>query len=295
MRHEFQRQRLGRRPGQGGPGRRQRPGLEIGEIGGERPKAVLAHPFLGEMLEGRDVVVGQNLGEAIAPVHRQDRRQGVEFERAPRQRIAGAGQGRDRSWLRQRSEHGNRLAPRGGGEFAIEGRERGALRTPPGRDRRRHRRSRPAAAASSSTASVIAAPRSSSGRQAQPQHRRLRAARAQTFRAVRPSRRGCGPRARRADGTQGRRRRQALKDGVGGDGSVRPASIQAGGDGGVNDERHQKRRPSSRQARSSSAAVFGPGRRAPRDHLLDDGAHVAVPGRHAGQASRLVVAPAARR
>ena len=49
LRHEFQRQRLGRRPGQGGPGRSQRPGLEIGEIGGERPQAVLAHPFLGEM------------------------------------------------------------------------------------------------------------------------------------------------------------------------------------------------------------------------------------------------------
>ena len=50
LRHKFQRQRLGGRPGQGGSGRRQRPGLEIGEIGGERPKAVLAHPFLGEML-----------------------------------------------------------------------------------------------------------------------------------------------------------------------------------------------------------------------------------------------------
>ena len=93
LRHEFQRQRLGRRPGQGGSGRRQRPGLEIGEIGGERPQAVLAHPFLGEMFEGRDVVVGQNLGEAIAAVHRQDRRQGVEFERATRQRIAGQGRG----------------------------------------------------------------------------------------------------------------------------------------------------------------------------------------------------------
>ena len=49
LRDEFQRQRLGRRPGQGGAGRRQRPGLEIGEIGGERPQAVLPHPFLGEM------------------------------------------------------------------------------------------------------------------------------------------------------------------------------------------------------------------------------------------------------
>ena len=93
LRHEFQGQRLGGRPGQGGSGRRQRPGLEIGEIGGEGPKTVLAHPFLGEMLEGRDVLVGQNLGEAIAPVHRQDRRQSVEFQRATRQRIAGQGRG----------------------------------------------------------------------------------------------------------------------------------------------------------------------------------------------------------
>ena len=91
MRHEFQRQRLGRRPGQGGSGRRQHPGLEIGEIGGEGPKTVLAHPFLGEMLEGRDILVGQNLGEAIAPVHRQDCRQGIEFQRPLRQRIAGEG------------------------------------------------------------------------------------------------------------------------------------------------------------------------------------------------------------
>ena len=50
LRHEFQRQRFGGRPGQGAAGRRQRPGLEIGEIGGERPKAVLPHPFLGQML-----------------------------------------------------------------------------------------------------------------------------------------------------------------------------------------------------------------------------------------------------
>ena len=49
LRHKFQRQRLGRRPGQGASGRSQRPGLEIGKIGGERPKAVLPHPFLGEM------------------------------------------------------------------------------------------------------------------------------------------------------------------------------------------------------------------------------------------------------
>ena len=63
LRDEFQRQRLGRRPGQGRPVDASRPGLEIGEIGGERPKAVLAHAFLGEMLEILDVVIGENLGE----------------------------------------------------------------------------------------------------------------------------------------------------------------------------------------------------------------------------------------
>ncbi len=45
------------------------------------------------MFEGRDVVVGQNLGEAVAAVHGQDRRQGVELEGAPRHRIAGQGRG----------------------------------------------------------------------------------------------------------------------------------------------------------------------------------------------------------
>ncbi len=49
MRDEFQRQGLGRRPGQGASGRGQRPGLEIGEIGGERAQAVLAHAFPRQM------------------------------------------------------------------------------------------------------------------------------------------------------------------------------------------------------------------------------------------------------
>jgi hypothetical protein len=93
MRDEFQRQRLGRRPGQGASGRDQRPGLEIGEIGGERAQAVLAHAFPRQMFQGGDVVVGQDLGEPVAPVHRRDRREGVELEGAPRDGIARTGRG----------------------------------------------------------------------------------------------------------------------------------------------------------------------------------------------------------
>jgi hypothetical protein len=67
--------------------------------------------------------MGQNLGEAIAPIHRQDRRQGIEFEGAASQRIAGGGQGKDRSWFSQGSEYGNGFTPGGGGQFAVESRE----------------------------------------------------------------------------------------------------------------------------------------------------------------------------
>jgi hypothetical protein len=48
MRHEFQRERLGRRPRQrlAGGGR---PSLQIGEVRRERSQAVLAHAFAREM------------------------------------------------------------------------------------------------------------------------------------------------------------------------------------------------------------------------------------------------------
>jgi hypothetical protein len=35
------------------------------------------------MLQRRDVVVGEEFGEPIAPLHRQDRGQRVELQRAP--------------------------------------------------------------------------------------------------------------------------------------------------------------------------------------------------------------------
>jgi hypothetical protein len=50
MRHEFQRQRLGRRQRQRLPGGAVRPSLQVGEIRREHPQAVLAHAFASEML-----------------------------------------------------------------------------------------------------------------------------------------------------------------------------------------------------------------------------------------------------
>ena len=87
MRDELERQRLGRRPGQGGFGRGERPGLEIREIGGERPQGVFANAFACQVLEGLDIIIGEEPGEPIAPVHGQDRRERIEFERAPGLRI----------------------------------------------------------------------------------------------------------------------------------------------------------------------------------------------------------------
>jgi hypothetical protein len=49
MRHEFQRERLGRRPRQRLAGGGGRPSLQIGEVRRERSQAVLAHAFAREM------------------------------------------------------------------------------------------------------------------------------------------------------------------------------------------------------------------------------------------------------
>jgi hypothetical protein len=50
MRHEFQRERLGRRPWQGLADGGLRSGLQIREVRRERPQAILAHAFASEML-----------------------------------------------------------------------------------------------------------------------------------------------------------------------------------------------------------------------------------------------------
>ena len=81
MGDEFQRQALGRRPEQGPARRRLRPGLEIGRVGSERPQGIFAHAFARQVFERCDVVVGKDLGEAVAPIHRQDGGKGVELQR----------------------------------------------------------------------------------------------------------------------------------------------------------------------------------------------------------------------
>ena len=81
VRDEFERQRLGGRPGQGHAGGGDRPGLEIGEVGGERAQGVLAHALASQVLEGLDVAVGQKLGEPVTPIDRQDGGERVELER----------------------------------------------------------------------------------------------------------------------------------------------------------------------------------------------------------------------
>src|SRR3712207_4095255 len=73
----------GRGPDKNGPG----PAFKVGEVGGERPQGVGAHARAGEMCEGRDIVVGEELGKAIPAIHGQDGRERIELERAPGLRV----------------------------------------------------------------------------------------------------------------------------------------------------------------------------------------------------------------
>ena len=82
MRYKFQRQAFRGRPGQRRAGRRIGPGLQIGEIGGQRAQRILADALAREVFQRRDVVVGQEFGEPVAPFHRQDRRERIELQRA---------------------------------------------------------------------------------------------------------------------------------------------------------------------------------------------------------------------
>jgi len=91
MSDEFQRQTLGRRPGQGPVGRRPRPALAISQVGGERPQAVFAQARLRQVLQRGDVLVGEDFGEPVALVHRQDRGERVELHGASRFGIGGEG------------------------------------------------------------------------------------------------------------------------------------------------------------------------------------------------------------
>jgi hypothetical protein len=83
MRHVFQGQAFRRRPRQRRAGYRLRPPLKVCQIGRQRTQGVLAHALAGGMLQRFDVIVGEELGEPIAPRHRQDRGQRVELEGAP--------------------------------------------------------------------------------------------------------------------------------------------------------------------------------------------------------------------
>jgi hypothetical protein len=56
---EFEQQRFRRRPGEGRICRGQRPGLQVGEIRGERPKRVFAHALVDEMAQRLDILVSQ--------------------------------------------------------------------------------------------------------------------------------------------------------------------------------------------------------------------------------------------
>ncbi|MNY49250.1 hypothetical protein D3C86_1846520 [compost metagenome] len=77
MSDEFEQQAFGRRPGEGAIGCKLAPGLEVAEIGGKRPQRIGAHAFVGEVLEGIDVVVGQKRGELVAAIEGQDGVEGV--------------------------------------------------------------------------------------------------------------------------------------------------------------------------------------------------------------------------
>ena len=68
VRDEFQEQAFRRRPRKGTAGRDRALSFEIGEIGRQSAHGVVAHALAGEMLERRHIVVGQKLGELIAPI-----------------------------------------------------------------------------------------------------------------------------------------------------------------------------------------------------------------------------------
>jgi hypothetical protein len=84
----------------------------MSEVGGERSECVFAHTLAGEVFQGLDVAVGEELGEAAARVDRQDGGERGElqgaagFEVLPERRLpivvppTRGASGRD--WLRLR-------------------------------------------------------------------------------------------------------------------------------------------------------------------------------------------------
>ncbi|MCY1248433.1 hypothetical protein D9M72_618630 [compost metagenome] len=72
MGDKFQQQSFRRGKGEGIAGCSHRPGFEIGEIRGQRAQRVFAHAFIDQMTERLDILIGQEFGQHVAAVHRQD-------------------------------------------------------------------------------------------------------------------------------------------------------------------------------------------------------------------------------
>lgn len=79
MGDEFEKQAFRCRPGQGRACGHKTPGFEIAQIGGEGTKRVVAHALLREVFEGGHILVGQDTGQLIAAIERQDGVKRVEF------------------------------------------------------------------------------------------------------------------------------------------------------------------------------------------------------------------------
>jgi hypothetical protein len=82
MRNEFQKKRLRCRPWQRLACRRPRPRIQVREIGRHGAKGVGPKTLVDKVLEGRDILLGQEVCECIAPLKRQDSRDAIELVRA---------------------------------------------------------------------------------------------------------------------------------------------------------------------------------------------------------------------
>ena len=58
----------------------QRPGFEIGQIRGQGAERILAYAFLDQMAERLDILIRQNPGQHVAPVHREDGGNRIELQ-----------------------------------------------------------------------------------------------------------------------------------------------------------------------------------------------------------------------
>ena len=68
MRHIFQCKWLWSRPGEDLSSRRQAPGLQIGNVRGQRPQGVFRRPLAGQMLQGVKIGLGEQTRDEILPL-----------------------------------------------------------------------------------------------------------------------------------------------------------------------------------------------------------------------------------